>query len=518
MCHLPSPLNLVNYRNYFVHDGCLHNVADALVRRVGLCTPYTVESRVRHLMKLAKELGRSIGGVQVMSYQEVIDCYDGYKRRRYERALEEIERYGVSYNGKLTVFVKQEGIEYRPGKVNPACRAIQFRPPPYTLHLSTFIKPLEHRLSRVMTGKSFPNTVCMAKTATPRERARVIRQKIASMPGCWVLELDASRFDAHVNVDLLKVEHTVYNYVFRDFTLKRLLKQQLFNKGSCRRPEGKIKYSLNGGRGSGDANTGCGNWIIMFLMLVNFGQDISKKILVEWAGRRRQFDIYCDGDDSLFFYTGPKLDDAYIKRFFTDCGMTIKVDNHTREYHTVGFCQSRIVDTHTGPILVRDPIKILVKTLINPKFKLVSMRAKLLNTIAMGELSIYRGVPILDPFFRCLRRIARSHMSRRMRIKGEYLKGGFWKDYRLSRDVPTDWKIDRVVPITREARVSFQQVWGFDISEQLELEKRFETFTFDLNGQAIEGDGVDVKRWLFDAFYPESTGQVSYRWDPHLYL
>lgn len=506
VCHLPSPLKLDDMRNYFVHSQCIHNVVDALRRRVNLCTPFPTKDRIRQLRALSRELGRAVGVPKRMTYDEVINCYGGFKRRRYERAAQDIEAKGFIFDPRLTIFIKQEGIEYKASKVNPACRAIQFRSPTFTLELSTYIKPLEKLLCKPIYSKNFPRDVFVAKSYTPRQRASAIRKKIANIPGCWILELDVTRFDAHVCEDLLKIEHEFYNAAYGDVHLRHLLRGQLKNRGSCKCKDYVVKYSTNGTRASGDPNTGCGNCVIMSIILALLGRVFNRKI-----------DFLDDGDDSVLFYSGDRIEDEDIFEFFRSCGMTVKIDNHTQDSETVTFCQGRIVDLSNGPLLVRDPFKILIKTLINPKFADKKIRPKLLNTIATGELSIFTGCPVIDPFYRCLKRIAMSHMSNRGKRDKGLLKGRHWMEYRQERDLPGDWARERYVEITSAARVSFSRVWGISEKKQIELEEHFSKWSFDLMNEPVRGNGVEIQRWFFDLHYPETYGSVVGLVDPHTF-
>lgn len=488
--HLPTPVDPHNYGTWYFHSSCVHNHLDALMRRVALCVPVPIPSRVSQLRQLSVKLGRSLGRMKTYDYEQVISLYGGFRKKRYEAARATISKIGHLVDSRVTMFVKQEGIAFRAGKVNPACRAIQFRNPVFQLENATFIKPIEKRLYQACGPSPFPSGRFIAKEMTPRARANLIYQKFVDMPGCTMLELDATRFDAHVTRPLLGVEHSLYLECINDPFFKRLLKSQLKNKGTARSKNWRLSYSLVGGRMSGDMNTASGNCILMSCMLTLLGQVFNV-----------EYDFLVDGDDSVFFYRGEHMDHGKIKELFLEMGMQIKVENETRNVYNLGFCQSRVVRLNSGLTLIRDPRKVLSKTTINLKFNQTQLTPRLLLTIATGELSLVVGCPVLDPFYRMLIKYAKSNLKSGKGV----LRGRSWMEYRQARDFPVDWWRLSVQPITAQARESFALAWGISPSEQTVLEIRFERFEGEIGPIKWRGLGLDVSRWLIDAFSPEYT-------------
>jgi hypothetical protein len=311
-------------------------------------------------------------------------------------------------------------------------------------------------------------------------------EKFESLPGCEVLELDASRFDAHVSKELLEIEHLFWKRCNSDPAFAELLGWQIMNKGAAYTKQGRIRYSVEGGRMSGDANTAAGNCVLMSCMLSAFGISLGAK-----------FDFLCDGDDSVFFYQGPRVKESDVIDFFRSFGMTMKIENRTTEFRSINFCQGKPCYIDGRWTLVRDPYKILSKTTINPKFSIKSLRPKLLKTIAQAELSLNQGVPVLQEYLLALKRIADQHMSSRGKRDGGFLKMG-WADYRLRRDLSSDWTAIGGKPVTDRARLDFSVAWNVPVSEQLYLEESFRTWDFDLMSTGVTGGGFDVGRWLYD--------------------
>lgn len=486
--HLPQLHG--GYNKYFVHGSCVHNVVNALYGRVGSCVPSPTAHGLVLLKNMAVHLSNHIGIVTTSKYETVIASYSGGKRRRYQEALRNIQ-LGKRPTGKIKMFVKAELIKYNREKRNPECRAIQFRDYEYALELARYVKPFEHKLYRVCGGR-FPPVPVITKGMDSAAKAALLMEKAKLLgSGVWFLALDAERFDAHVSEELLRIEHVVMLNCFGNVgRLRKLLKKQINNKGTARCKNGaRVKYSIKGGRNSGDMNTASGNNLLMMLMLNVFGETYFGK---------GNYDFVLDGDDSVFLHKGHQLQELVIQNFFRNFGMTIKIDKYSRDLNEVDFCQAKVVKIEGFHKFVRNFRTVLPKTLTNPKFSNKSIRPKLLKTIALGELSQCYGVPILDPFFRKMISVADSVMSNRGKKDGGLLKPGQYLPWRLLNVLPKDWKILKESRIAYETRKHFSQVFDISVQSQLQLEKRIADLQINLLEQAVERTGVDRKRWLFD--------------------
>lgn len=491
--HLPRAPCPLGKSDWFFHEGCACNHINALENRVGACIPYPSRSGLSLLAERACELSRTVGIHPQATLESVVQGFHGKRRARYMKAHADILRGGVNVrHARTTMFVKLEGIKYNKEKVNPSCRAIQFRAPSYTLLAASYMKPIEHHLYQVSGGAGFPSGRFIAKNMRPDQRAASMLEKFESLPGCEVLELDASRFDAHVSKELLEIEHLFWRRCNGSPEFAQLLNWQLVNKGSAYTKQGRIRYSVVGGRMSGDANTAAGNCVLMSCMLSAFGISLGAN-----------FDFLCDGDDSVFFYQGPKVTDKQVIDFFRSFGMTMKIENRTTEFRNINFCQGKPVKLNDKWTLVRDPTKILSKTTVNPKFSLVSLRPKLLKSIAQAELSLNRGCPIIQSYLMALLRIADRHMSKRGRKTDGFLQTHQFAEYRLLRDTLSNWKKVEPLPVTHQARIDFSVAWGISVSEQLRSEETFASWDFNLMEAGCASDGFDVKKWLYSWQHPE---------------
>jgi len=255
------------------YAGCQHNELVALHNRhivdVIPSAPWPKE--------LAYTIAAAAGTVEQLTELDVIKATRGAQRKnRYRIALEELQATGVlPVHAKLTAFVKKENT--RMGSVvnmvqenykDP--RLIQFRKYPYTLRLATWLKPMEHRLMGLKPrGKRmaewFPvGERLIAKGLNPKGCALLLEKVRSHFSNPVEIGWDGKRWDAHVSVNALKVEHLVY-YIMsgKNRELSRLLSYQLVGSGWTR---GGHKYKSVGSRRSGDQNTGIGNSLIHVML------------------------------------------------------------------------------------------------------------------------------------------------------------------------------------------------------------------------------------------------------------
>lgn len=490
LVHLPKPPHALAEQRYFVHTQCVCSNINALVHRVGSCVPQPAVYEMMKLKCRAKALAEAIGWHETLPLEEVVKRFVGKKRVRYQNALEQYRLRGLwRKDGNVREFVKQEAILFNPNKINPSCRAIQWRDPVYTLLLISLIRKTEEALYFCRGGKGFPATRFIAKNMTPKQRALSLRAKFDAMPGVKVLELDASRFDAHCTKKILEVEHSFWLSCNPSGLLRRLLSLQIRNRGSFVTNSHRVKYTVEGGRMSGDGNTAGGNNVIMACLLSQFGLDHFEK-----------FDFLCDGDDSVFFYKGDDITDEAVKTYFQRFGFTMKIENRPDRFEEIGFCQCKPVKVAGEWLMVRDPSKVMSRTTVNLKYVQKGRRRSLMKTIGLGELSIYAGVPILDVYYKRLIASAEYESKKVVKLDEDYIRS----DYRLARDVPRDWIRQRNIPITPEARETFSLAYGISVTEQLEVEDVLRGWRCAPESPDVLGEGVTLNhRWAFDWCQPE---------------
>lgn len=466
----------------FVHQDCVHNQVVAITNRVCGITPAPTPEGISKLRKAAKVLGSKLPKTVEEDYYHLPMRYSGSKRLRYLRATDDILSFGfdLKKHSSIKAFVKSERTDGN-AKVNPDPRVIQFRDARYCVEVSRFLKPIEehlYRLKGVSCGVARSRNV--AKGLNQVERAHLFNQKFSNFSSPVVLSLDASRFDKHVGVELLQLEHSIYLASNPNPWFKALLKQQLSNR--CYSSKG-IRYKTAGKRMSGDMNTALGNCTIMLMMLLAF---------MDWCPK---WDCLDDGDDVLVFIEQGSLDEfnSKCKDAFLSFGMQIKVEHVSTTPSDVEFCQSKIIRTCLGPKFVRNPLKVLSCALTGIRYyRDVHARRNLLYSIGTCELVLNLGVPILQSFSEAIRRVTSGKLN--SNFLGE-------SEARFRRELRnTDFKLTDVqpLPITVEAREDFYVAFGISPEDQVRIEGAFKTWNFNLTGDVHVVGGWNSD-WVYDA-------------------
>lgn len=267
-----------------------------------------------------------------VSLQDAVNEYRGKKKKIYFKAMQDIRFHGVlGTDSNIKMFVKPD--RYPEDVVaDKSPRAIQYRHPRYNLALATYLKPFEHVFYE---HPGMDGLRVVTKGLNYRQIADLFIQKSQLYKRPVYLSLDHSKFDSTVNEDHLRFEHRQYNRVYKDNTLRKLLKKQLFNKGYSRHG---IKYTIRGTRMSGDYNTGLGNSLLNRVVLESFCRGVKHSIML-------------DGDDSVVIVEKEALDKLDFSHF-ERMGFQTKWEVNT-EMTKVVFCQKQIVFSNP-PTMCRD--------------------------------------------------------------------------------------------------------------------------------------------------------------------
>jgi len=138
---------------------------------------------------------------------------------------------------------------------------------------------------------------------------------------------------------------------------------------------------------SGDYNTALGNCLLMTAMAFNVFQSLGIK-----------YDIMDDGDDCLIIIDKrdrSKLD--CLPQRFLDFGHELKVENLAEYIEDVRFCQSAPIYDGVRWRFVRDYKKVLANAATGfAKLRDVTQRRRMLYAIGVCELSLNRGIPVLQ--------------------------------------------------------------------------------------------------------------------------
>lgn len=483
---------LTEEKLWFIHRPCVCNHLNALIGRVGKCVPLADRRAIIALLQpFVDYLANHVGRHPPMPYSKVYQGMGAKKRAVYARAEKSLHTTGGLANrndAKIKMFVKAEGIRFTKDKVNPDCRAIQFRSPRYTLQLASHIKHAEHALYAAHNVPHFGPGRLFAKGDTPRKRAARILEMDAAIPGGHWLCMDASRFDAHVGPSLHElVETRFWQSTCWGEQIAELMEWQRDNRGMFRcktdSDDVRVWYDVKGGRMSGDANTAAGNCVIMAVMIASF-----------FHSRGIKFTIYCDGDDSVSKHDGPEIPEEEIIEYFRQFGMSMAVESRPKQVEHVEFCQARPVQTSEGWTMSRDPFKILSKTTVNHKIREAKGRASYIRTVALGELAMSSGIPVVQPFLLALINELERTMSKRS--LATYNKQAYADAWRMQQWLPGQWWIKREVRITPQARESFARAWGVPIQDQIHFEKTLSRWRVNVD-RSTPGPGVSTWDWEF---------------------
>lgn len=439
-----------------MHASCRCNELISLRNRVLQAVPTPCNYLVREARPIAHRIARWLGRHEPAD-AEWIEVYRGRKRTMYAQAYWDLTIQPLSRRDRFVKsFIKAEKVS----DITRDPRMIQARNPRYNIELGNYLKPIEHKLYNLRgtrcLEKLLPRGRLIAKGLNHVQRAELLRHKMR--PNTVCISLDASRFDAHVSIPLLTLEHAVYLGCYPgDRKLQKLLSYQLVNHGWTKNG---IRYKCPGGRMSGDMNTALGNCLLMVIMTAT--------VMRHLGFRPRHWDMLCDGDDTLLFL--PKQHLHALERIidlYCDFGMEMKVDNITENYHDILFCQCKPVTTDIGDRMVQNPDKITAISVVSNKHFLYPQTIDAFLTV-LGKcyLSVYPGVPILQAMAECYIRNGHGAIPKDVEMSGII--------FRAMREVQSSTFHDGPVPISEATRLSFEAAWGYTPAEQRAIESHYE--------------------------------------------
>lgn len=454
-----------------VHNHSLGNVRRGLIERVfnverdGVLvptikpSPLVVENTLRHFRSLFL---KSFGSCYPITPQEFLGFYKGTKRQMYERAVKELDV--CAYEARdawLTTFVKAEKICLWL-KPDPAPRVIQPRSPRYNVELGCYLRHIEHRcfetIHKVFT-KDFPcpyKGATVFKGLTSDEGGEIISKIWGEFDKPVAVGMDASRFDQHVSKDMLEWEHSIYLSLYSNkdtrTPLRRLLRDQVNNRGLARCPDGTVKYEVEGCRMSGDMNTSLGNCIIMCATVHELMR--SKGIT--------KFRLINNGDDCVLFVEKRDLQRTMhgLPEYYNSLGFTMAVESPVYELEQVEFCQ-------TNPIKVDGSYRLIrtLNSLTKDSYSLKQMEHRStardwMSAVGLGGLALNSGVPVLQSFYQ---QFPTNGVTDVLSSQGVGLFDYKFNTHRESKSTP----------VSEETRFSYYIATGLTADEQVALENSF---------------------------------------------
>jgi hypothetical protein len=399
--------------------------------------------RYKSKINLAKYLKPLVKLLSPVSEDTIIHHSDGAKKKLLLSAKESLGNYSIQpEDGEVKMFLKADKGHIFNDDPMPdygAPRCIQYRNKRYCLRLATYLHPVENHVYRYTDDS---NTPCFAKSRNLTQRGSDLWEKFQRYRNPTIICIDHSKFDAHCNKLLLKLEHSFYKHCFRNSDrqeLSQLLSMQLVNKGVTKHG---TRYVTAATRMSGDQNTGLGNSIINYAMLK------ACAAYNDWDAC-----FYVDGDDSVVIVEGDVDPDP---AFFAQFGMKTKIECVTKEFRSLEFCQTRPVFDGTSWRLVRNPHRMLARLPWAIRDIVPSIKNKYLRSVGLCEMALGVGLPIGQYIGHTLSKLGKGYM-----ITGNHHRAQ--KEHYRPSNV-------RLIPPTMEARMEYEETWGISIADQLRIE------------------------------------------------
>ncbi len=395
--------------------------------------------------KVVKAAGRTYHPV---TPQEFVESYTGRKRTLYSNYLDDYLEWGVQeMHAVFSTFMKVEKVP-----MDKSPRTIQPRSPIYNIGLGRYLKHSEKPIFRAI-AKVFRQPYVVFKGLNAVEMATEMRKLWDGFSNPVAVGIDASRFDASVDRGLLEFEHSLYNSLFHDNELRRLLRMQLVNRGIARCHDGVVKYQVSGGRGSGDMNTSLGNSFIMCAIIYCWLRVCGVK--AKLANNGDDCVVIMERGDEVRFRTG-------FVDYARELGFTMVVEESVDTFEGIEFCQTHpVFDGEQWRMVrnfesAREKDSMCLFPLDNPG----ALRSWI---YAVGEcgMALTAGIPVFQEFYGAMMR--NGHASR----MGEavFMESG---SRMLSRGMDAKKRT-----VSSEARVSFFLAFGITPDEQVALEEYY---------------------------------------------
>lgn len=466
----------------FAHYDCIHNHVVSIHNRVAGVVPTPNIVGLTRMDEAGKLIARNLPKTSDEPLGQFALKYSGRKRAVYERGVERLLAEGIYPDiATVSMFVKCE--KTNPTlKINPDPRAVQFRSPTYCVAVASFLKPIEEHLYRLtIQHPQISETRLVGKGLNQVERATLLKKKLEYFRTPAILSLDMSRFDQHVDIEQLKLEHKIYLRCNNDPLFRKLLKWQLINKV---RSSTGVRYTVKGKRMSGDMNTALGNCLIMLMMT------IGAMLTLPY-----QFDVLDDGDDCILIVE--KSVAGHVKealpQLFLDCGHELKIENEAFSVPEISWCQSNPIHTKLGWKFVRDPIKVMSCCLVGTRWINCPTWLRLQYIAGLGqcELMLNVGVPVLQEYAFALLRNANGADPRYDKGSGEWFR--CLREFRLYRKLDSD---HYDTEISDAARLTFSIAFGIDVESQIMMETALRSWTFPVDGDVPAFGDIDPATWV----------------------
>jgi hypothetical protein len=337
--------------------------------------------------------------------------FRGRKQKIYLNAVDSLNVTPFSIKDSyVSTFLKYEKTKFGSTKI-PVPRVISPRKPRYNVEIGRYIRTIEAKLFKSIGQLMGPDTVMKGMNAT--QMASAFRRKWNSFKDPVAVSTDFSRCDQHFSEAMLRWEHNMYLLCFplrrHRRQLAHILKLQLVNKCFGRAVDGEVKYTVTGGRMSGDMNTSLGTCLAVCAMFYSLFQDLGVKA-----------ELCNNGDDCVIIMErvdSRKLVNA-LPNHFLDLGFTVEVEPLVDVFEQITFCQTQPV--YCGPgaddyLMVRDPRVAIAKDSICMHLLQNDREVKAwMRAVGEGGIALAGQMPIWQAFYGMYLRSSTGVKSRQL--------------------------------------------------------------------------------------------------------
>jgi len=458
----------------YIHAECICNEIIGVTNRVIGEVPLPTKYGLSLLDAEMRQIARFVGQLNPETYQQFVARFVGRRRSRYENALASMQHNALTKRdfSRIKAFVKSE--KRRPDK-NSDPRIVQFCDARAIIADGVYIRPFEERLYQYKQG----GMRIFAKGMDVFKRGYIIPKKMSFFANPLVVMLDAARFDQHLDISVIKLEHKYYSRAYRDPQFDWQLRNEEVSKVTTR---GGLKYTVVGKRLSGCVYTACGN---------NFTQASMANAAAKAVGFRH-YDLLLDGDDCLLFIEADESDKLELfKRYFLEFGQELKLEGRATIPEGVQFCQCKPIRVAGQWRMVRWWNKVLSQdTCGYRRWQEPNLVRSMLTAVGMCNLALNYGVPILQ-----------EHAIACLRNGDGKIPKGFFEDedvaFRLGRGYKDRWIETKPIEIDESTRLSFELAFGVGVDEQLSIEAQLRSWTVEDVVSVYHGTELD-HRWKLD--------------------
>lgn len=454
---------------YTVHHSSIVNLERGLLTRVFyrnvdgnmVLTPRPQEGvfkeRLGHVLNLLKS---HLSPTIPIPHRQFPLLYKDRRQKVYMEAVESLEIKSLTRkDAQIKAFVKAEKICIQ-SKRDPDPRVIQPRDPRYNVEVGRYLKPIEKDLYQAVARVFHEPTIFKGFNA--HDSGRLMKAKWDKYTKPVAVGLDASRFDQCVSRQALQWEHSIYLHMFKNRPeLQRLLEWQIANTGVGYCRDGKLRYSVDGCRMSGDMNTALGNCLIMCALVYAYCEHVGVK----------KYSLANNGDDCIVIMHQRDLGKftSVLGAWFDDLGFAMKVEDPVYELEEIEFCQTHPVLLPEGCVMVRNMPNALAKDCISIKPLDSSIGwSKWANAIGECGISLAGGVPIAQEFYQGLIRgaeLENPHVDLKLKGLDPSQETGL---VAFAHGMSRKWQ-----PVAEETRFSFWKAFGITPEEQISLEQYY---------------------------------------------